>query len=82
MRIFGFGGKVAFDPNLVLSACKFLDLALMIPSEQFRLYEWIFIKDYLDDQLMSSATLPYHVAFVEQLSLKSNSDSSLHKVFI
>ncbi|EGG15782.1 hypothetical protein DFA_10625 [Cavenderia fasciculata] len=33
--------------ELVLSACKFLDLALTIPTitEQFNLFEWVFIKD-------------------------------------
>uniref|UniRef100_A0A8D0DVU4 DOP1 leucine zipper like protein A n=1 Tax=Salvator merianae TaxID=96440 RepID=A0A8D0DVU4_SALMN len=38
--------------NLYLSACKFLDLALALPSEnlpQFQLYRWAFIPEASDD---------------------------------
>jgi len=31
------------DPSLVLAACKFLDLVLVLPCEQFNIHEWIFI---------------------------------------
>eukprot|EP01133_Synstelium_polycarpum_P019050 gene19050-22806_t len=43
----------AENSELVLASCKFLDLALTIPpvTEQFSLFEWVFIKDcFLEHQ--------------------------------
>ena len=103
MRIYGYGGKIAFDPNLVLSACKFLDMALIVSTEQFRLYEWIFVKDFPDSisispsspslvnnnnnqndhfsDLLRNSPLPFHIPFVDQLSIKSSVDCPVKVLF-
>lgn len=36
------------DPNLLLAAVKFLDLALVMPSDSFGHFEWMFIADRVD----------------------------------
>ncbi|ETW86774.1 hypothetical protein HETIRDRAFT_30556 [Heterobasidion irregulare TC 32-1] len=36
------------DLPLVLSACKFLDLLLVLQTEDFQVYQWIFITDTVD----------------------------------
>lgn len=77
MRIFGFGGRVASEPGLILSACKFFDLAVLSGCEQFKLYEWIFIKDYFNSLLKSSSFVP----FIDQLASHSSTESPI-KVII
>ena len=73
MRIFGFGGRIASEPNLVLSACKFFDLAILTDSEQFKLYEWIFIKDYFEEQEKA----PSFVPFIDQIASHSSTESPI-----
>merc|ERR1712137_1103859 len=73
MRIFGFGGRVASEANLILSACKFFDLAILTDSEQFKLYEWIFIKDYFEEQEKPAPFIP----FIEQIAAYSSTESPI-----
>lgn len=80
MRIFGYGGRIASESNLVLSACKFFDLAILSDCEQFKLYEWIFIRDFFDEQ-QSAADEPPFVPFIDQIASCSSTESPL-KVFI
>jgi hypothetical protein len=70
----GYGGKLAQDANLVLSTIKFVDIALLVPTEQFRLYEWIFVSDYFDEYSSSSPrnNMPSHVSLIHSLSLKAS----------
>ncbi len=39
------------DPPLILAACKFLDLALILHTEEFHLYEWMFVCDVIDESV-------------------------------
>eukprot|EP01101_Sappina_pedata_P003589 TRINITY_DN1440_c0_g1_i1.p1 TRINITY_DN1440_c0_g1~~TRINITY_DN1440_c0_g1_i1.p1 ORF type:complete len:190 (+),score=56.01 TRINITY_DN1440_c0_g1_i1:442-1011(+) len=36
------------DTQLLLAATKFLDIGLILPSEQFHLYQWMFLADCLN----------------------------------
>ncbi|KAK0199079.1 Dopey, N-terminal-domain-containing protein [Armillaria mellea] len=36
------------DLQLILSACKFLDLLLVLQTEEFQIHQWIFITDTVD----------------------------------
>jgi len=36
------------DLQLVLAACKFLDLLLVIQSEDFQIHQWMFVTDTTD----------------------------------
>jgi len=36
------------DLPLILSACKFLDLLLVLQTEEFQIHQWIFITDTVD----------------------------------
>eukprot|EP01102_Stenamoeba_stenopodia_P018896 TRINITY_DN7009_c0_g6_i1.p1 TRINITY_DN7009_c0_g6~~TRINITY_DN7009_c0_g6_i1.p1 ORF type:complete len:1930 (-),score=350.59 TRINITY_DN7009_c0_g6_i1:266-5218(-) len=47
MRV--FGNPVVSKPPLVLAASKFLDLVLILPPEQFNVYEWMFITDTFEN---------------------------------
>ena len=73
MRIFGFGGRVASEPSLILSACKFFDLAVLSGCEQFKLYEWIFIREYFNSLIKSPAFCP----FIDQLAAHSSTESPI-----
>lgn len=44
MRFLGFAKEPTHAP-LVLSACKFIDVALLVPAEEFKLCEWLFVRD-------------------------------------
>ncbi|EGC34706.1 hypothetical protein DICPUDRAFT_98134 [Dictyostelium purpureum] len=52
--------------DLVFAACKFLDLALTLPTitEQFNLFEWVFVKDCF---VKHSQEPPFH-PFVDQIA--------------
>jgi hypothetical protein len=39
------------DPNLLLASAKFLDLALVLPSDSFSHFEWVFVADRIDSGL-------------------------------
>lgn len=39
------------DPNLLLAAVKFLDLALVMPSDTFGHFEWVFLADRIETAL-------------------------------
>eukprot|EP00339_Tiarina_fusa_P002250 CAMPEP_0117019298 /NCGR_PEP_ID=MMETSP0472-20121206/14831_1 /TAXON_ID=693140 ORGANISM="Tiarina fusus, Strain LIS" /NCGR_SAMPLE_ID=MMETSP0472 /ASSEMBLY_ACC=CAM_ASM_000603 /LENGTH=295 /DNA_ID=CAMNT_0004724233 /DNA_START=979 /DNA_END=1866 /DNA_ORIENTATION=+ len=73
MRIFGFGGRIASEANLILSACKFFDLAILTDCEQFKLYEWIFIRDYFEEHEKAAPFVP----FIEQIALCSSTESPI-----
>lgn len=55
------------DPALIIAACKFLDLVLVLPStsELFNLYEWMFITEGLE-----TVRNPVYIPFVENLAEK------------
>lgn len=55
------------DPALIIAACKFLDLVLVLPatSELFNLYEWMFITEGLE-----TVRNPVYIPFVENLADK------------
>jgi len=55
MRIFA---EPTIDPPLILAACKFLDLVLLLRTEEFLLYEWIFISDIIGDKIEQTSFLP------------------------
>ena len=73
MRIFGYGGRVAPEPNLILSAAKFFDIAILSNCEQFKLYEWIFTRDYFEDLPTSAPFVP----FIEQLGQTASMESPI-----
>lgn len=75
MRIFGFGGRIASEPNLILSACKFFDLAILSGCEQFKLYEWVFIRDYFDELYQTHP--PPFIPFIDQIASCSSTESPL-----
>eukprot|EP01132_Coremiostelium_polycephalum_P011391 gene11391-13950_t len=62
--------------ELILAACKFLDLALTIPviTEQFSLVEWVFLKDCF---IKHSNQDPPFLPFVDQISQKPLSSTSV-----
>jgi hypothetical protein len=62
MRV--FGNPLQSRPPLVLAACKFLDLVLILPPEQFSVYEWMFITDSFEHMGQKLAFVPY----IEQLA--------------
>ena len=55
------------DPALIIAACKFLDLVMVLPatSELFNLYEWMFITEGLE-----TLHEPVYLPFVENLAHK------------
>ena len=55
------------DPALIIAACKFLDLVLVLPStsELFNMYEWMFITEGLE-----TVRNPVYIPFVENLAEK------------
>jgi len=55
-------------PELVLAACKFLDLLLVLPSEHFNLHEWMFIVDKARKEFTSA-----YVPYIERLAPSSTS---------
>ncbi|GAM27983.1 hypothetical protein SAMD00019534_111590 [Acytostelium subglobosum LB1] len=63
--------------ELVLAACKFLDLALTLPSitEQFSLFEWVFIKDCF----LKHQAAPFHpyVDSISQNPVEFNEDMDM-----
>src|SRR3990167_212116 len=78
MRIFGFGGKIASEANLILAACKLLDVALLTDSEQFKLYAWMFISDSNE---FSSFSTQQFVPFVDQLGIRAATESPIKVAF-
>ncbi|KAM9973485.1 hypothetical protein ACTFIW_010579 [Dictyostelium discoideum] len=60
--------------ELVLAACKFLDLALTLPTitEQFNLFEWVFVKDCFVKHSQEPPFLP----FVDQISKRLNNTTT------
>eukprot|EP01114_Cavostelium_apophysatum_P012532 TRINITY_DN2827_c1_g1_i1.p1 TRINITY_DN2827_c1_g1~~TRINITY_DN2827_c1_g1_i1.p1 ORF type:complete len:1758 (-),score=500.34 TRINITY_DN2827_c1_g1_i1:72-5345(-) len=56
---------VSSDPIVLLAACKFLDLLMVIPPEEFNYYEWMFFTDYL------SAPKSTFTPYVERISSQS-----------
>jgi len=74
MRIFGYGGKIAESPALILAVCKFLDIAILLPSDQFKLYEWIFILDSFEQSTVPGTTF---VPFIEQLAYHASTESPI-----
>lgn len=60
MRVFSDASSV--DTSLLLAVCKFLDLALVVPTDEFPLYDWIFIAESL-----ASAPKTTFVPFVNRM---------------
>ncbi|KAI5481667.1 cellular morphogenesis-related protein [Pseudohyphozyma bogoriensis] len=44
--------------QLILSACKFLDLTLVLQTEEFQIHEWMFVTDTVDAIYPPDAWLP------------------------
>ncbi|KAM0754971.1 hypothetical protein T439DRAFT_284317 [Meredithblackwellia eburnea MCA 4105] len=44
--------------QLVLSACKFLDLTLVLQTEEFQIHEWMFVTDTVDAVYPPEAWIP------------------------
>lgn len=64
------------DPALIIAACKFLDLVLVLPStsELFNMYEWMFITEGLE-----TVRNPVYIPFVDNLAEKlTRSPSASH----
>ena len=45
------------DPNLLLAAAKFLDLALVLPTDSFPYCEWVFVADRLDESMSAAPSV-------------------------
>jgi len=54
------------DLQLVLSACKCLDLLLVLQTEEFQIHQWVFITDTVDAVYRPNDWLPE--AMLDQLS--------------
>eukprot|EP01094_Clydonella_sp_ATCC50884_P023658 TRINITY_DN5731_c0_g2_i1.p1 TRINITY_DN5731_c0_g2~~TRINITY_DN5731_c0_g2_i1.p1 ORF type:complete len:1753 (+),score=537.61 TRINITY_DN5731_c0_g2_i1:137-5395(+) len=77
MRFLGFSRAPTHAP-LVLSACKFIDVALLVPAEEFKLCEWLFVHD---SSSAFSSNLELFVPFIARLcdaSPASDSNSLLN----
>lgn len=81
MRIFSLQSH---DPNLILAAVKFLDIALVLPSDSFNYYEWIFLADRFAGAAAGDAAFNFarqndvgFTPFVSQLCETVPDDSAL-----
>jgi hypothetical protein len=54
------------DLQVVLSACKCLDLLLVLQTEEFQIHQWIFITDTVDAVYRPDTWFPQ--AFMDQLA--------------
>jgi len=68
-----FSSMESTDPQLLLAAIKFLDLALVIPSEHFQFYQWMFIVDCFSAP--TNIREPCYKPYMEKLAATSKSDS-------
>jgi len=74
---------LSFSDNseLILAACKFLDLALTLPSitEQFNLFEWVFFKDCFIKHSQEPPFLPF-VDQIAKVSIQQQQEQHLQSI--
>ncbi|KAJ1722421.1 hypothetical protein LPJ53_003147 [Coemansia erecta] len=69
----GAGQQTGDQADLFLAACKFLDLLMVLGTEDFLVHQWIFITDTVDALYASRSTA---AALLDQLSSRLLSTSS------
>ncbi|KAG7902668.1 hypothetical protein KL935_001576 [Ogataea polymorpha] len=69
--------QLEFDNELVLQACKLLDVLLVLKPEQFQLTEWLFVSDTID-AVYRDSSVPV-LSLVDKISnLKQMRTKELH----
>jgi hypothetical protein len=65
MRVY----EAAPEPELVLAATKFLDLVLVLPNEDFNMFDWIFLSDQIPAVQAERST---YIPFIDRIAKKTD----------
>jgi len=65
MRSLTFNPKSPQYDKVMLSAIKFVDMAQLIPCEQLKLFEWIFVRDHFDTV---SSPIPLYESYLDSIA--------------
>jgi hypothetical protein len=57
------------EPELVLAASKFLDLVLVLPYEDFNMFDWMFLSDQIPAVQDEVST---YVPYIDRIAKKSD----------
>lgn len=69
----------SFDPVLLLSACKFIDLALILLPRHFHLYQWCFVSQLAEEGAVEeiySTVSDRQVQLVDNVEVECKLDNS------